>query len=72
MVNAEMAVTPRKPALNVVKSAAGQGATSFDWLQVRDSSEDAPRPVLRRASLGNGSWICSPAGFGKKSRCFRR
>lgn len=30
-----------------------------------------PRPKTRRVStLGNGSYICSPAGFGKRSHCF--
>ena len=24
------------------------------------------------ASTGNGSYVCSPAGFGQKSRCYRR
>ncbi len=30
-----------------------------------------PRPQTRKVStLGNGSYICSPAGFGKRSHCF--
>lgn len=34
----------------------------------------APRqgqPVVRVRAMGNGSWICSPAGFGQRSRCYR-
>ena len=34
----------------------------------------APRkgqPVVRVRAMGNGSWICSPAGFGQRSRCYQ-
>ena len=34
----------------------------------------APRPggaVIRVRQMGSGSWICSPAGFGQRSRCYR-
>jgi len=34
----------------------------------------APRtgqPVVRVRSMGRGSWVCSPAGFGQRSRCHR-
>jgi len=27
-------------------------------------------PVIKVRQIGNGSWICSPAGFGKRSRCY--
>lgn len=27
-------------------------------------------PVVKVRQMGNGSWICSPAGFGKRSRCY--
>jgi len=33
-----------------------------------------PRPgarTVRVRSMGNGSYVCSPAGLGKKSRCYR-
>ncbi|MDU8925960.1 hypothetical protein RXV86_01045 [Alisedimentitalea sp. MJ-SS2] len=72
VARADVSVTPRKHSLSAVKSVAGSGATRHDWLQVRSSAGNAPEPVVRKASLGRGSWICSPAGFGKKSRCFRR
>ena len=35
------------------------------------SSENAPLVKTSRY-FGKGSYICSPAGFGKKSRCFAR
>lgn len=28
-------------------------------------------PVVRVRAIGTGSWICSPAGFGRTSRCYR-
>ena len=59
-------------------------ATTFDWLAkkrvakrdvVQDavllSSADQPQ-VTQKRFFGHGSYICSPAGFGKKSRCFAR
>jgi hypothetical protein len=33
-----------------------------------------PRPSQLRVqvrSMGSGRWICSPAGFGQRSRCYR-
>ena len=29
------------------------------------------KPVVRVRQMGSGSWICSPAGFGQRSRCYR-
>ncbi|WP_226548819.1 hypothetical protein [Celeribacter naphthalenivorans] len=55
-----------------VKSAAGVGAARFDWLAKSASSEAAPVRVARTQMLGSGSWVCSPAGFNRKSRCVSR
>lgn len=30
----------------------------------------AKRKTVRASQVGNGSYICSPAGFGRKSRCY--
>lgn len=60
------------PVKVTVKSHAGKGSARFDWLARRNPD---PRPVERTAqarSLGNGSWVCSPSGFGSKSRCYQR
>lgn len=56
-----------------VKSVAGKGAARFDWLAKRGPA--TPATVTRASgtpALGSGSWICSPAGFGSKSRCHQR
>jgi hypothetical protein len=29
------------------------------------------QPIVRVRSMGQGSWICSPAGSGQRSRCYR-
>jgi len=29
------------------------------------------RSMIRSRSLGDGSYICTPAGFGQRSRCYR-
>ncbi len=55
---------------SVVKTAAGKGAARFDWL-----NPGKPAPAMQVAVAtppGNGSWICSPSGFGSKSKCYRR
>lgn len=26
-------------------------------------------PMVKTATMGSGSWVCSPAGFGQRSRC---
>ena len=70
MANAEAAPHVARSAKIMIKSEAGQGAARFDWLKVK-----GPAKTQRIASSiphGNGSWICSPAGFGRKSRCHRR
>ncbi|MGP3697276.1 hypothetical protein [Rhodobacter sp. NSM] len=57
------------PARGVVQT---RSAGTFDWLA---------KPVVTRAAfesdavrvrrqIGRGSWICSPAGFGRGSRCY--
>jgi len=61
--------TPATPAV-AVKSAAGTGETRFDWL---NPGKGAGRLQVAAANPpGNGSWICSPSGFGSKSRCYHR
>lgn len=65
-------VTPRTPSATTAKSVSGSGSTRFDWLAKRNSAKTKAPRISRRALLGNGSWICSPAGFNRKSRCFKR
>jgi hypothetical protein len=55
----------------VTKSVAGKGAVKHDWLAKRDANDKA-RMTVSSASPGTGSWVCSPAGFGKKSKCYAR
>ncbi len=71
---------PRAAAVVMIPGAAAP----FDWLAkkrltrsatVQDAvlvSTDGQAVVKRQRFFGKGSWICSPAGFGKKSRCFAR
>ena len=70
---AEMPIAPRQPDVQAIKSVAGTGAARFDWLARRDTSGSGKvTRVKQRVALGRGSWICSPAGFNRKSSCFRR
>ena len=47
---------------------------AFDWLAngaVASSGRKFKTAQVRnRVITGEGSWICSPAGFGKRSRCY--
>lgn len=60
------------------------GAATFDWRAKKSvsrstsitnatfvSSENQPT-VKKQRFFGHGSYICSPAGFGRKSSCFTR
>ena len=67
-------VEPLKVMFAVPRQAKSKVA-GFDWLAKRTPS--AQIRIYRASTedrlprqIGRGSWICSPAGFGKKSRCF--
>lgn len=52
--------------------------SAFNWHangSVQDKSRARARQIAARASYmstrGGASWICTPAGFGRKSRCRR-
>ena len=60
------------------KSKLKPVATSFNWMangNSLDRREARARQNALRASIinsrGRATWICSPAGFGQKSRCRR-
>jgi hypothetical protein len=53
---------------------AATKAAQYDWFakpKVAAKQQAASKIVLVRY-LGNGSYICSPAGSGQKSTCFKR
>ena len=73
VAQAEMTMIPNQPGVELAKSSAGTGRTHFDWLAKRGANDaNTSHRLVRKASLGRGSWICSAAGFGKKSSCYRR
>lgn len=37
---------------------------------LRDTGSGGTSAKRRRVAIGHGSYICSPAGFGQKSRCY--
>lgn len=37
---------------------------------LRQARPDSNRQTRRPATVGRGSYICSPAGFGRRSRCY--
>lgn len=54
-------------------TAAGHGTARYDWLaRARNKGKPANLQIVTNAPLGNGSWICSAAGFGQQSKCYRR
>ncbi|WP_145106364.1 hypothetical protein [Cereibacter sediminicola] len=77
VLGAPQVATASSEAARNPQSARGvvqtRSAGTFDWLSrpavvVRASSE-APATRVRR-QIGRGSWICSPAGFGRGSTCY--
>lgn len=62
-----------KSSAGLKTTVAGHGPARFDWLASQKIT-DRVRVVKTSStpSLGNGTWICSAAGFGKQSRCYRR
>lgn len=71
------------PVLAHEETAQSQGVRvkatqGFSWFSNGRTAAEAERArrnltgVQSARLLGHGSWICSPAGFGKKSRCFPR
>lgn len=62
-----------KSSAGLKTTIAGHGPARFDWLASQKIT-DRVRVVKASStpSLGNGTWICSAAGFGKQSRCNRR
>ncbi|WP_434286930.1 hypothetical protein [Celeribacter sp. SCSIO 80788] len=53
-------------------TVGGSGNTRFDWLAAGKEVADADMTTTSPMPQGSGSWICSPAGFGNHSRCYRR
>ena len=76
-VLAQSTGTPR--GIAVVQLSNG---TTFNWLAKKKTRAGVTNPVLvssdnaaaklRTTIFGKGSYVCSPAGFGKKSRCYAR
>ncbi len=68
------------PAARAVSVQLANGVT-FNWLVKKSHKGQITNPALvssqgapavKTRYFGKGSYICSPAGFGKKSRCFAR
>lgn len=77
---AAISVTPTTAAAEADKQSNARilKASGFNWLaNGNDVSkrEARARQAARRASFlstrGGAKWICSPAGFGQRSRCYR-
>lgn len=66
-------------AVSVQHGARLANNASFDWLTKKSAtrSESRPQPAAAKRirsgrSLGRGSYICTPAGFGKRASCRAR
>ena len=68
-----LSAEPYVAAMRQVRAVKPQ-AVAFDWLangSVASSARKSKTAQVRnRVITGEGSWICSPAGFGKRSRCY--
>jgi hypothetical protein len=63
---APMQVSYSVPNVQVTRAA------NHDWLAKRKPIASVTLVAVQQVQvqIGKGSWICSPAGFGKKSRCY--
>ncbi|KIC15192.1 hypothetical protein [Leisingera sp. ANG-Vp] len=52
-------------------SATAVAQTSGKLNLLRGAETRRPVRLGRAAAVGSGSYICSPAGFGKRSRCYK-
>jgi hypothetical protein len=65
---AQAGLRPRAPVTAGPLTIQTTAANGFDWLA---KAEAAPATTVTvRRQIGRGSYICSPAGFGRKSRCY--
>lgn len=67
----EQTTEPTQAVLRVAKPTVAK-RVKFDWLAQRGNRNAVTlvSEVRPPQQIGSGSWICSPAGFGKKSRCY--
>ena len=68
-----LSAEPYVAAMRQVRAVKPQ-AVAFDWLAngsvAFSASKSKTAQKRNRVITGEGSWICSPAGFGKRSRCY--
>jgi hypothetical protein len=58
---------PQAPPHTTAQSSRA-AANGFDWLA--RTTRTAPVRVTEVRQVGQGSYICAPAGFGRKSHCY--
>jgi hypothetical protein len=56
------------PPAGTVVDTSRTSSNGFDWLAKTRTATPPPVTVVRQ--IGEGSYICAPAGFGRKSRCY--
>ncbi|MDP3860592.1 MAG: hypothetical protein Q8Q63_03305 [Phaeovulum sp.] len=77
LATAGFAAALTETAAPVAKTAPRGAIVAFDWRAGKSGSRKTSAvPVSARVSsglsLGGGSYVCSPAGFGRQSSCFSR
>jgi hypothetical protein len=68
MAQGPQAEAAQQPPPHTTAQSSRAAANGFDWL-ARTNNSAPPRVALVR-QVGRGSYICAPAGFGRKSRCY--
>lgn len=61
-----------KAATPLYKSYAWVAPMSKAERKARLSQAQKRQIARNQSAKGNGSWICSPSGFGKRASCFTR
>lgn len=74
MIGASLSSIITQTAVSRITPVQQAQTVAFDWLS---NGASAPSSAKTKAALrkyhlitGSGSWICSPAGFGKRSVCY--
>lgn len=77
LASASFAAALNETTITTAKAPMPGQQIAFDWRAGKSGTRKAAAlPVSASISsglnLGGGSYVCSPAGFGRQSRCFAR
>lgn len=69
---ADTQTSPSSPSLTRVSDAGALRVASTGLNLLNQPKARASSAGRKRVAVGNGSYVCSPAGFGQRSRCYSK